>query len=295
MPYIFLGLAAIVMLVVAVRHKASPLLAWSFVTTGGAITIGDLFVTGILLMYMYKPGFLPKYPDNYLGVLIAECLFVPAYYTCLSSFSGRYRYLIYCLAVIPILLLEVLFLHLGVYVHRTWTFWHSTILFLLYSLVAAYAAGSFQRTGYSTWHRLMVVASTVYYAMNLWGLLPFGILRLARMHLYIVEPDELDHVLTSLLLHAVPFTLTGILGTWYRLNHRPAFLVAVGLAFALWITQLQRWGIWTAQPPWNPWLAGFLISLVQGGIGWVDRWFSAHVPRRIPPWEPPREAIRPRR
>jgi hypothetical protein len=288
-PYLFLVAAALAMLALAWWRSPGPLCPWSFLTTGGAITLGDLVVTGILAMYQYRPGFLPHYPDNYLGVLIAECLFVPAYYAFLSTFPGRCRYWVYGLGVVPVLLLEVLFLWLGVYVHRTWTLWHSVVLFLLYGLVAAYGANSFERRRYSPHHRFVLVAATMYYIMNLWALIPFGILRLVTIRLHLFESAELDLVISALLLHAAPFTLIGIIGTWYRLTRRLWFLLTTVAGFALWLTFLQAAGIWVGRPPWNPWLEGVCISLSYAGLGWIDHWFAAHARTRprIPPWVPP--------
>lgn len=287
MPYLFLAAAALAMLALAWWRAPVPLCPWSFLTTGGAITLGDLVVTGILAMYQYRPGFLPHYPDNYLGVLIAECLFVPAYYTFLSTFPGRYRYWVYGLGVVPVLLLEILFLWLGVYIHRTWTLWHTAVLFLLYSMVAAYGANSFERRRYSPRHRFVLIAATMYYIMNLWALLPFGVLRLVTIRLYMVESAELDLVLSALLLHAVPFTLIGIIGTWQRWSLRPWFLVGVGTAFALWVAFLRFAGIWAGHAPWSPWLEGACVGLSYAALGWIDRWFAKHARPRIPPWVPP--------
>lgn len=294
MPYLFLAAAALAMLVLAWRRAPSPLCAWSFLTTGGATTLGDLVVTAILEMYKYKPGVLPDYPDNYLGVLIAECLFVPAYYTFLSTFPRRYRYLTYGLGVLPVLMIEVLFLALGVYIHRTWTLWLTSVLFLLYGMTAAFGANSFELRRYSPRHRSVLVTSTTYYLMNLWGLLPFGVLRLATIRMNWFESAELDHVISSLVLHAVPYTTIGIIGTWYRLTLRPWFLGAFAVGFGLWLTFLRSAGIWSGRPPWNPWLAAALLSLTYAGLGWVDRWFTKRArPRRprIPPWVPPDTSV----
>jgi hypothetical protein len=241
-----------------------------------APSLGDLVITAMFNLYQYHPGLLSGRTNNYLGVLMAECLFVPCVFAALGAVHRWARPLIFGLMPLPMMLIEELFLWLGIYKHHGWATWLSGMLFFVYGLCAAWWADAFEQAGHSRVHRAVLIAASVYYTMNLYGLIPFGILRLAEMHAGISANQEQDLVLTSLLLHAVPFTITAFLTIWFRKAGRFSFLALIAAGFTIWLTLLWWLGIWSGRWPWNPLFAGLLVALVIYGLGQLDAWFARY-------------------
>jgi hypothetical protein len=274
MPYLFLLAAAVAMAGVSLIWRRSLARLWLFVVTGGAVSLGDLFVNAIFRLYEYRPGFLAGRADNYLGVVIAECLFVPSYYCLLALVPQRLRLAVNLAAALPMVLLEWVFLHLGVYSHHGWTLWLTATLFGLYGVAAALAVSSVERRGCTGWRRAVFIAGSVYFAMNLWGLVPFGILRLSAIWLHLAANPELDLVLSSLLLHAVPYTLTGLIGVgsrWLRSWHSAGLTAAV---WTIWLSILMAEGIWRTVPPWTPALEGVCLAAILHGLARLDQYLG---------------------
>lgn len=278
LPYLLLGAAGVAMVVVTAIGWPSPVRVWIYVVTGGAISVGDLFVTGLFNLYEYKPGLLRGRPDNYLGVLIAECLFVPAVFSLLSAAPRRLRAWLFALTCVPMVGLELLFYRLQVYEHHGWRFTFTFVLFAVYGLLASFAVTRFEQRGYAFWQRLLLVGSSVYFAMNLWGLLPFGMLRLVTIHLWLLANPEFDLTLSSLLLHAIPFTVIGLTGVWTGWIRRPLWAATTVAGLFLWLLLQRRLGIYHSRPPWHPLLGSALVVSTHLGLSQLDRWFARRTP-----------------
>lgn len=289
MPYLILAGVAVIMLMIALWPPVSPVRLSNLLLTGGAITLGDLWVNGLFDWYTYRPGLLPGRADDYLGVLLAECVFVPSLFCLLAMIPMPWRPWVKAAVVVPIELIEVLFQHLGVYEMHQWRHWHTVVLFLLYGLVSALWTWSFQRKGYTRFHRAVMVGAITYYTMNLWALIPTGILKLFWMQMGLGRNLREDIVLSTMLLHGTVCSVTCILVQWNRWNRTWRQLLAVGAALSGYFWLLAAVGLARHRWFWHPVMEGVTLTLIMYGHGHIDRWFARHAPprRQVKPWVPP--------
>ncbi|HWI52073.1 MAG TPA: hypothetical protein VNT01_08015 [Symbiobacteriaceae bacterium] len=270
MAYLLLGACGLLMAWPVWRSRRA-VAGWIFLVTGGAISAGDLVVTGIFNWYEYRPGLLRGRGDDYFGVLTAECLFVPALYGALSLTPKRWRPWLMLAAVPFVTALEVLFLHLDIYRHHGWQLLYTIVLFLAYTLVAIALIVAFERHGYSTWHRAMQVLLSLHYTMNLWGLLPFGMLRLISIRMGLSPHPELDLIFSSLLLHAIPFNAVGFWSIWTGRVRQSETALVLACGFTVWLFWLGSMGWWEARSFWYPSYGGILVVLTHLALSQLDR------------------------
>jgi hypothetical protein len=121
-------------------------------------------VSGLPRMYTYRHQlFAELRPDNGLGVLLADFLFVPFACASLVTLLSRHRLLTTVAFVALLPGIEVVFVRQGIFLHHRWSLWHTSLLFEGQCGLAIWWLGICERRGYTpTFRWLVVVASTIY-------------------------------------------------------------------------------------------------------------------------------------
>ena len=118
------------------RYKASTLML--FYLFASSITwIGEFIVLGLFNSYAYKTGlFTDPWAQNLLGHLILNTTMYPAAAIVMVAYSLRNRWITLITAIF--ILVEYLFLKLGLYEHNWWKYYMSAITVVSFILISKY-------------------------------------------------------------------------------------------------------------------------------------------------------------
>jgi hypothetical protein len=96
--------------------------------------IGEMIVLLFLNSYSYKPGlFTDYYAENIFGHIVPNASLWPATALLVAAYRLRCRWIV-CITVI-FTLLDILFVHLGIYRHNWWETWMTSVAIFLYCLL----------------------------------------------------------------------------------------------------------------------------------------------------------------
>ncbi|MGE5675490.1 MAG: hypothetical protein ACM3XM_16710 [Mycobacterium leprae] len=243
--------------------------------TGAAISMADLFTNALLHLYVFRPGILPQPADNFVGVLIAECLFVPSLYGLLALLPPRRRLLASGGIVLLLIGIEQLFLRLQVYELHGWQTWHTAVAFGAFGMLMGAWANRFERLGYTGPRRLTLVAATVTYLGNLWGVSILSTLQPFRLALHpILSAGHSFHV-GSFVVHGIPFIVAGTAIIWFRQNRTLWQQVLPFFGFWAWMGWLTQTGVRHLRFAAEPLGAAIVYTLLIYAAGRIDRWYES--------------------
>lgn len=269
MLYLLLAATGIAMLLILWRERVDPGQLGLLLITGAAVGTADLIFKGLLHVYSFQPGLLEESLDGYLGVILAELIFVAAAFASLAGFLVGNVALVGSLVA-----LEYLFVMGGLFIHKGWELWMTLMVFTIYAWGLTRWLRSFERRGYDPTHRAILVVAIVTYAWHLWALLLHRLIRsldLTLPPLLAIEPNQ---VLGSTLLHGVPAIVIGIAAVGHRWAERPGWLFGLVGLFTTWLYLLSWIGPLEQAAPWSIPAEGIMFGLVLAGSMAVDRWLE---------------------
>lgn len=131
---ISVGIAAYTIYMKRDAYKVSTLMVFYLFTS--AITwVGEFIVLGFFNSYRYKTGLLADpWAQNLLGHLLLNTTMYPAAATVMVAYSLRYIWI--ALVAVVFVLLEYLFMKLGIYEQHWWRYYISVINVVSYMLIS---------------------------------------------------------------------------------------------------------------------------------------------------------------
>ncbi|MCX8130901.1 MAG: hypothetical protein N3I35_12480 [Clostridia bacterium] len=139
--YILLGVISVVVSSYVIYkkrniYKVSTLIVFYFFITG-ATWIGEFIVLGLFNSYVYKIGvFADPWAQNLLGHLILNTTLYPTTAILLVAYSLGYGWIILFTALY--VLIEYVFIQLGIYEHHWWKYYMTAIVVIVYLSTAKY-------------------------------------------------------------------------------------------------------------------------------------------------------------
>lgn len=278
MPYVVLALFGWVMLRI-VRSKAdAPWVVAMILMTGGAIGLADLFLTALLNLYSFRTGLMPDPTDTYLGMLLSDKLFVPAYAAAIIPALVDRPVWAAGAAALPLGLVEFNFYRTGFFAYRGWHTIYTVAWFASFFAGAWAWLRHLQRAGYTPFHRALILVGATGYGFHLWGLIGQILLHLFELRLFWLTDAMKDRVVGGTLCFGVPYIIVATATIWKRRDQSLHSMAAAAAMFALWFTLLRRWGIWRDTTGWTPLLETAVIVLLITLTGQVDRWLAYAIP-----------------
>lgn len=275
MHYLLLGAAGLALLAVSWGRRLTPVKVGLFLVSGAIIIFADFLVTGVFVVYQYAPGLLPnQISDARLGVLIAECLFVPALISSVVGSVSRYRVWVSVSLTIPLFVIEWLFTEAGVFLPDGWSIWHSVLLFPPYLAALAVWADHFEQVGYTRIHRLIVVWMTVDFVWDVAAITTNGILGLFYGGYGLMAEPLQDNVLGNFLVHGLAWMFLGILWVWNGWARSSVLLAGFVCVYGLWLWGWEAAGFLHFAPVWSPAAEAVHAAVWIWGTGKVDAWFQ---------------------
>ena len=130
------GIAAYTIYMKRDIYKVSTLIVFYLFTS--AITwVGEFIVLGFFNSYGYKTGlFADPWAQNLLGHLLLNTTMYPAAATVMVAYSLRNIWI--ALVAVIFVLIEYLFMKLGIYEHHWWRFYMSVITVISFMLISRY-------------------------------------------------------------------------------------------------------------------------------------------------------------
>jgi hypothetical protein len=290
--YLVLGVVAIAIVAAVWVRGVSLVSVALFLVVGGSIGYGDLAANALFRLYTYSPGLVsadfpfglvPQWvANNHLGVVIAECLFVPVLVGAVARAGMVHPFKVSLALAAGFGATELVLLRMGQFQHHGWSVWYTLGLFTPYCFILFVWARRFSYDGYTGVHRLMIIAMTLAFVLQAWTLVINGILGLWVVRPYLLESTFSDLVVGAVLYHSLPVALFGTVAIWNQWLQRPVALAAIMGGVVLWPLLLWQSGLWENHSPVSPVLEGVCLALLVYGSGLVDRWFLTQQEQVMP-------------
>ena len=251
-----------------------PVKVVTLMLAGALIDSGDL-VAAMLRLYSYHPGLLPNpVADARLGALLADALFVPVLTACTLAVFRRNRLQTSLLLALLFAVIEEYFVRRGIFIRLGWRLWYTPALFLGYCVILSWWSSSFEATGYTRFHRTVVLLSMLQHLWAVTALALSGVLNLYTFRPHWLRSPDLDNVLGGALLQLLPFLLVACVFIWYRWVDNPVLFAAAVLIWVGWTAFLQNSGVRQDAHAWGPVQAGMSMGVLLWVAGRVDAWLA---------------------
>jgi len=172
-PYLTLIILAVSVLIGIIIHTKQFRTFFIYMSFAGMIYVFEIIIVVLLSAYEYKPHVTSiHYLDNMIGASVSNTFTVPTVATLISLYQLRFRWI----AFFALLFggIELLFIHLGVYVHHWWRTPYTVASLLFYfSLtkwwIRRFQAGSPPIRAVSFYIYTMALVLTFMFAFTLTG------------------------------------------------------------------------------------------------------------------------------
>jgi hypothetical protein len=249
--YLYYLILAVIGLAIAVfviyKEKQYYKLITFFLFSATLADLGEVLVLLILDGYSYKLGvFSDPLADSILTHLILNNTLWPAIAIFIAAYSPRLRWII--LTSFIFILLDILYVHLGVYQHNWWQSWMSGLAIFIYCIFMRFW---YSRLDHNKFLRFMTFSSV----FTLFMLLPSVLLLLAGKEFYRI----------------------GIFGNVYKdsIVFSLFYYAVISPLCVLFICQLKKW-FWKLIP-FALILLGDYILMVLGILNFINGWNLYHL------------------
>lgn len=251
MTYVWLAAIGLFLAGQVIFGRRDAVALSTFWVAGSAIFTADYLVMDLLELYIYRTGLLVgQIPDTVLGVFLAELGFVAGW-----AVWVVYRFPVWtgtAVGTAVVVILEVLFRRLGLFIGNGWQVWHTVIAFPPYFLLIYWFRAVAELNGVAEgWVRTGIRLGLTFWWSHLMAMVAYWMSVGLLFRVQLMPTFATNQTLGAILTIGLPFNLTILWAMVAQGRQRTVRLLwstaALFLIGQVWVAV----GIWQFRAPWS--------------------------------------------
>ncbi|WNS73839.1 hypothetical protein RRV45_13015 [Bacillus sp. DTU_2020_1000418_1_SI_GHA_SEK_038] len=232
---VFISLIVFILVYIKSNHFRKDLAVYIF--AAGLSFFGEVIVLILFQAYDYYPHFLKEHwSDNIVGALISQGFIIPIALMAIGAFQLREKWVI--LIIFVIILIEELFLRLGIYEHNWWLTWYTFGLLLFASYIMKWWRRKLNNP--SIWMQFITIYMLFTIILHTITFFLSAVLKLSWYSMDLFESIYKDHTILKTMINII---LTIPLTAIVLFSYKYVTLIALFIFTVIFNTVLIKLGI----------------------------------------------------